>query len=314
MDPGDTIKAVRVKVLADGAVSPSEAAITLADLTYTVTTSPFYIPIDGFDQRTTYRHVIMTMDSKGAWGPWSDIADGRFTTNGAPRTPANTFFQNDTTQDNLILARLDDPDPGDFISAYEIEVYYYPAAGARQTMWAPGRQTIGGQSNILSVSYGGAQLTPLYPYLWRIRLYDELGAPSPWYETTFIPYDKKGPYQMTPAGTATKLNTRTPTFQVLDAQFDQITWEVYDNAEGTGTPLWKVALQDITPDVTFTRVYGDNTGLSNTVTATALQWGGTYWWRAAVRIVPTTSIGAWSPFVPFYINALPSAPTVTVGA
>lgn len=274
--------------------------------------------VGGLPRETTFRLRAQVKDSKGSYSIYSPLVT--FTTNATPATPANPYFQDDTVSNPMIAASLVDPDgttgspPNAYITAYEIEVYYdHPSLGAI-TYWAPGKQSIGGTSTRLSVTYGGTQLVPGTKYRYRLRLYDDHDTPSPWTADLFVtPRLTTGPSNMTPRDVETKQNTLTPSLSINNASaFDQYALQVYDNADGTGTPLWNVPVQTIASTSTVAKTYGVNTGLTGASTAVALQPGKRFYWRSAVRITGNATIGEFSPLYPFYVDALPSAPSVSV--
>ena len=268
--------------------------------------------ITGLPAQTFVKVRAQVKDNNGAYSIYSPLR--RFKTNAAPKTPTNPYFQDDTVTSPAMAASLDDPDSGAYITAYEPEVYYdHPTLGAI-TYWAPGKTSVGGASTRASFTYNGTQLVVGTKYRWRIRLYDNNDVASPWTADLYvIPRNATGPSNMTPRDVETKQNTRTPSLSINhSANFDQYKLQVYSNAEGTGTPLWDVPTQTVASTATVVKTYGDNTGLTGASTAVALDWGRRYYWRAAVRITGNSTIGEFSPLYPFYVNALPAAPTVTV--
>jgi hypothetical protein len=277
-------------------------------------------PVTALPAQTWLRARAQVKDSKGAYSIYSPLV--RFKTNATPGTPTNPFFQDDTVTSPTMAASLVDPDgttgtpPAAYITAYEPEVYYdHPTLGAI-TMWAPGKQSVGGTSTRASFTYDGSQLTVGTKYRWRIRLYDNQDAASPWTADQFVtPKLTTGPSNMTPRDVETKQNTRTPTLTIANSSnFDQAAFDVFDNPDGTGTPLWTVPAQTFTTTASKAYTYGNNAGLVGASTAVPLDWGRRYYWRAAVRITGNATIGSYSPLYPFYINSLPAAPVLAASA
>lgn len=274
--------------------------------------------ITGLPAQTFVKVRAQVKDSKGAYSIYSPLR--RFKTNATPGTPTNPYFQDDTVTNPTMAASLVDPDgttgspPNAYITAYEPEVYYdHPTLGAI-TYWAPGKTSLGGTSTRANFTYQGTQLVVGQKMRWRIRLYDNNDVASPWTADQFVtPKLTTGPSNMTPRDIETKQNTRTPSLSINNSSnFDQAALDVFDNAEGTGTPLWTVPAQSFASTGTKAYTYGDNTGLTGASTAVALDWGRRYYWRAAIRVTGNATIGSYSPLYPFYVNALPAAPVLGV--
>lgn len=265
-------------------------------------------------KQTWYKLRAQVKDPNGAYSSWCRLV--RFKTNAQPAAPSNPYFQDDTVTNPIMAASLSDPDTGAFITAYEPEVYYdHPTLGSI-TYWAPGKTSLGGTSTRASFTYQGTQLVLGTQYRWRIRLYDNQDVASPWTANLYVtPRLATGPSNMTPRDVEAKQNTRTPSLSINHStNFDQYKLQVYDNATGTGTPLWDVPTQTVASTATVVKTYGDNTGLTGASTAVALDWGNRYYWRAAVRVVGNPVIADFGPLYPFYINALPAAPVIGVSA
>lgn len=271
--------------------------------------------ITGLPAQTWVKVRAQVKDNQGAYSIYSPLR--RFKTNATPGVPSNPYFQDDTVTNPAMAASITDADAGATISAYEPEVYYdHPTLGAI-IMWAPGDIALGGSSTRANFTYQGDQLVIGTKYRWRIRLYDNNGVPGAWTADLFVtPRTATGPSNMTPRDLETKQNTKTPTLSIDHGgtTFDQAAWDVFDNADGTGTPLWTVPTQTFAATETKAFTYGDNTGLTGASTAAPLDWGKRYYWRAAIRVTGQTTIGSYSPLYPFYINALPAAPALGVSA
>lgn len=276
--------------------------------------------ITGLPRETWVMVRAQVKDSKGSYSIYSNLV--RFMTNATPDVPTNPYFQDDTVTNPSMAASLVDADgttgspPNAYLTAYEPEVYYdHPTLGTI-VYWAPGKVSVGGTSTRASFTYQGTQLVAGTKYRWRIRLYDDHDAVSPWTADQFVtPRLTTGPSNMTPRDVETKQNTLTPTLTIANSSnFDQYKLQAFDNADGTGAPLWDVPTQTIGSTGSVAKTYADNTGLTGASVAAALQPGRRYYWRAAVRVTGNATIGDFSPLYPFYINALPSAPVLAITA
>jgi hypothetical protein len=270
--------------------------------------------LTGLPRQTWVKVRAQTKDSKGAFSAWSRLR--RVKTNATPGIPANPYFQDDTVTSPTIAFSLNDSDPGATIGAYSIEVYYdHPSLGTIP-MWIVPKTAQAGSVTRVSVSYNGDPLVVGTTYRWKATTWDNNDTASPPTANLYVtPRTSTGPSNMTPRDVETKQNTKTPTLTIAHgANFDQWALEVYDNPEGTGTPLWSVPTQTVASTASVAKTYGDNTGLTGASTAVALDWGKRYYWRAAIRITGNTTIGAFSPLYPFYVNALPTAPAISVAA
>lgn len=276
--------------------------------------------VTGLPAQTWVKARVQVKDSKGAFSIYCPLR--RFKTNATPGVPTNPYFQDDTVDNPTVAFSLSDPDgtagspPPAYISAYSIEVYYdHPTLGAIP-MWIVSKTTIGGTSTRVSVTYNGETLVIGTKYRWKAWVWDNNDVQSPSTGDLYVtPTTSTGPSNMTPRDVETKQNSRTPTLTIAhSANFDQYALDVYDNENGIGTPLWTVPTQTIASAASKALTYGDNTGLVGATTAVALEWGRRYYWRSAVRVTGNLSLGAYSPIYPFYVNALPSAPSISVGA
>ena len=248
----------------------------------------------GYNANRQYGWRARTKDDGGLWSPWSPFADFRADT--VPATPAAPGVETDTLTPTISGTAVD-PDPGDFCNAAQVEVERV-SNGA--DMWTSPTLAIAGSP--WSTPYAGTPLAYGTQYRARIRVRDQFGAYSSWSAwTTWTPTMPVGP-TLTPRSTAAKQNTLTPTLKLDYASaFTNDDIEVYVSNDLASTRLW---------NRTGGADYGAVVTKSYPYAGTALSWGGVYYWRARVKVAGVMS--AWSALVPFRINAVPTAPTITV--
>lgn len=323
-------------------------------------------------QRTWLRYRVRCMDQEGAWGAWSTVDDHRFRTNAKPSITTLTASTDSRVPD--FSGTLVDPDPGSYITAAEVEVYYTPPGGSTVTLMATGKQAVGGTSTRATIGYSSTVLPQLeygQKYRWKMRLWDADDSPSDWSSDQYVtPLESVGPTAMVPRDLGTKLNSLTPRLTVgHNLTFDGYAVELYTANEAVGTALVSsgtVSTSTTTlaaaaslgaTNIKVTSVAGisvgdtlriadaenvvvsavgtagsGGTGLTvsalasarnngdtvrtigaaYTVPAAKLDWGRTYWWRAAVRLTGQPGLGPWSPLFPIYVNTLPAAPSLSV--
>jgi hypothetical protein len=298
-DAGDTCASVQAQYYDEFATDDGAGAITggtlLKDLTATPTASgtpnAYTVKVIGLTARTGYRKRLRVKDDKGAWGAWTNLADGYVKTAYAVGVPLNPVMQ--TTPDSPhVFGTINSSDAGDYVTAWEGEFYRDNADGSTTTLWAPGDQSIGGSSTRSDITYAGTALTVGDVVRWRHRHTNRdgvVGTWSPFYSTVITA--QTGPTTMAPADTSTKLTTRTPTFTITDAAaFTTYRYRLYRSG----------ALVHDSGTVTV----GSTTTVSPVIPTGVLSWGdgasGEMSWDASVRGETV------SQALPFRVNSLPS--------
>ena len=240
-----------------------------------------------------YQWRVRTADQAGAWSPWSAYA--RFRPNSVPSTPPAPTVETDTLLP-LITGSFSDPD-GNAPSGAKVQVDR-PSPAAE--MWLSGELPI--SATPWSVVYGGSVLAWGTKYRARVSVADTFGAFSAWGAwREFTPVQPIGPDNLTPRSTATKQNTITPVLTVgHSAQFRNDEVEVYAANSLSSTRLWQKVWDGADYALTLTK--------ARPYAGTALAWGSTIYWRARIEDSSGVASG-WSPLVPVYINAEPTAPT-----
>ena len=301
-DSGDYITAYNIALYTDagdflGGNTPYETSGTPTTFSRAVT-----LPA-GYNANAYYKWKARTRDRAGAWGPYSALQ--RFRPNTVPNTPTGLAVDTDTLTPTF-SGGFSDPDAGsivhtgDDLAAIEIEVTLN--VSPYTSKWISGE--IAKSGSTWSQVYGGSALAWSTTYRYRVRVKDALGgwsAFSAW--ISFTTTQPTGPDNLTPRSLTAKQNTLTPTLTVgHSAQFRNEQIEVRTSA-GAGALLWSKAWDGVD--------YANTNTKARTYAGTALAWGGTYYWRAQVELTDG-SVTGWSAWQPFYVNALPTAPTVTI--
>ncbi|CAN5611296.1 hypothetical protein BH23CHL8_BH23CHL8_18830 [soil metagenome] len=304
-DTGQAVPTQQVQVHADSATDETPSVPPIQDVTFTGLQNDFSVTLPGgvLVPRRDYRHRVRSRDAGGDWGPWTSLADGRFRPSYQPGVPAAPYFTPYGTSGNLIYASLVSPNPADYVTAHETEVYEDPPAAGRITKWASGEQSIGGTSQRAEVAYGGSQLLIGRTYRWYMRLANSDGVWSPFTAWQFVtPVEVVGPDALSPRDTSVKQTSRTPTLTVGNsAAFDAHQVRLYSE---TGELLHDSGL----------RTHSSSTSQPFVVPLGLLEWGDEPRWEAAVRLTGAGDLGPFSPRYPFRINHLPGVPGITLEA
>ena len=198
-----------------------------------------------------------------------------------------------------------DPDAGDYITAYQIQVFADSATDAvpGSALLDTGKVTVTGSPT----SYGaavapGASLTTSTPLRWRVRTYDKEGAAGAWSTLADARiYFNTAP--LAPQTPSVDPNSLTPTFygSIFDpdsgSSMSGAQVQVYQDTAGGAIAKW-----DDDPDgdgnpyvsasgTRFSIAYGGSS---------ALEWGVTYRYRSRIRdnlgtFGPWTSWISWTP-------------------
>lgn len=306
-DAGDTCAQFQIQYYDAFATDNGSGVITGGTLAIDVTGTPtptgptnaYLAPwLSLLTPRTAYRKRLRTQDNHGAWGAWTNLADGYVQLAYLPAAPLNPVMQ--TTPDSPhIFGTINSGDAGDYVTGWEGEFYLDNPDSSTTTLWAPGPQDIGGSSTRSDVIYGGVALNVGQKVRWRHRHRNRdqvVGAWSPFYTTVIA--SQAGPSTMTPSDTSTKLLTRTPTFTIGDAAaFTTYRWRIYR------------AGQTVYDSGTVT--VGSTSSVTPAVPSGVLSWGdgaaGEMSWDAQVRGE------TFSPARPFRVDSLPTT-TLTASA
>ena len=297
-DSGDSITTYEIEVYVSGGGLIDEATV-FPDGNPTSFSKTMTLP-SGYVCDRSYEWRARTRDEGGLWGPWS--AKQKYRPNTVPATPAAPTVATDT-RTPTITGSFTDPDPGNSPASAEIEVR---RASDSAPMWDSGAFTI--SSSPWTATYGvdgsgsAAALQWGQVYQARCRVKDDLLGWSSWSAwRTFTPTQPIGPDAMTPRDLTTKQQTLTPTLTVgHSAQFRNDDVEVYAGPTTGSVRLWAKPWAGADYALTLTKAY--------VYAGTALAWGGTYYWRARVEDGAGV-ISEWSPLMPFYVNAEPTAPS-----
>ena len=306
-DPGDYITRVRIQVFADSATDGAPGS-PIIDSTTAYSSGPTSVVIslvaDALVAGTSYRARIQTADREGVWGAWSSLTAMRFRPNTIPSAPAN--MAQDTGLSPNFYGSLVDSDPGAAIAEARVLVYQDTPAGA-VLKWDSGWVASGGTR--FALAYGGSPLEYGTQYRWAGQITDNLGSAGPLSAyRAFTPQSTAGPDAMSPQTVETKLDSVTPTLTIgHSSAFDGLDLQVSRFPDGPAD-MYDVVQSLHASTTSKPVVYGS---LLAAFPAKALSWGRTYYWRARVRVAGVTWTD-WSPWFPFYINALPSQPVVTI--
>lgn len=235
-----------------------------------------------------------TWDKKGAAGPYT--SHQRFYVNSVPGTPgAPTVDTDDLTPD--ISGSF--TDSGDTLAAVQVEVTL--GASPYTSKWSSGDIAKSGSS--WTTTYAGSALAWGTSYRARYRVKDSHGAYSAWSAyKTWTPVQPVGPSNLTPRTTNPRLFDQTPDLTIGHSalfQNDEVMVRSVASDSG-GTTMWSKTWDGVD--------YADVTSKVRTYAGTALAWGSTYYWKARVELADGT-VGAWSAYYPFRLNAAPAAPT-----
>ncbi len=250
-DPGQPVPTEQVQVFGDAVTDGSASYVPPEqDVTFTGQPNAFSLTLPSvLVPRATYRHRVRSYDGR-AWGPWTSLTDGRFTTVYQPGVPSAPYFSPFGTSGNVLYASLAGVDAADYVTAYEAEVYEDPPTGGAILKWASGEQSVGGVSQRAAVPYGGSQLQLGRVYRWRIRLANVDGIWSPWTAWQYVALiEVTGPDSLTPIDTSVKQLSRTPVLTVgHSATFDGYQVRLYSE---TGETLYDSGLVTVSGSVTL---------------------------------------------------------------
>ncbi|MBA2439195.1 MAG: hypothetical protein H0V50_00790 [Thermoleophilaceae bacterium] len=170
--------------------------------------------------------------------------------------------------------------------------------GQTITKWASGKQAIGGSPNRAQIAYGGSPLVFGSQYRWQIRLWNRDDVASTFTANLFFAQREAIGPVIVPGGTATKLNTLTPSFTLTDpggALIDQhrVRWYSPGGALLRDTGVVTTAASASKIVVT---------------TAGTWDWGQEPMLDAAIRIAGNADMGPTSEKISVHLNAIPGAP------
>lgn len=252
--------------------------------------------------RTPFRYRVRMADNEGDWGAWTGLADGRVQMAYEVRAPRQMYMDPLTERPDgtgpHMYGTLDSNDPGDYISAVEIEVYRDTISGSF-ALWAPGARGIGGTSTRVDIEYDGASLVNGETIRWRMRMANRDGVVGLWGESYTAVYTPVGPDNLSPQNTSTKLTTRTPALTIAhSANFTGYRWQLYKSDQLIYDS------QETACSSTSSVVVYPPAGL--------LAWGDggeerPLTWKAQIRLATLSVYGYWSPAYGIRINALPDA-------
>lgn len=305
-DAADTCAKVEVEYYGAGATDETPGSLVKSTGAVTPTgagsLNAFTIKATGLPARTQMRKRLRTQDDKGAWGPWTSLADGFVQTAYKPRKPASPFMQS-TPDRPRIAGTIDSPDASDHVTGWEGEFYRDDPTGT-VTLWAAGMQDIGGSPTRSEVEYAGTTLNAGDTVRWRHRHRNRDQVTGDWSEfyTTAI-VQQTGPTTMTPSDTGTKLTSRTAQLVIGHAaNFDGYQWRLYRG----GALLYDSGLQSVSSTASV------NVNLPTSSGSPVAQWGDELEWEAAIRPAGSGALESFSPRRSIYVNALPST-TLSAG-
>ena len=201
-DSSDTLNAAEVEVYPDSATnsgqtvtgtviwsqkSPASAAQSLAAH---FILSPDNLPtVTG----TPYKWRARVYATKGGVGPWTNLVE--YTeTNSPPNAPTLSPVSGTTVATmNAIQftgGTFSDPDAGDVLAGYQIEMSAYPSGDAHWTddaflLWNTGKVLTPAGATSWQRAYGGNALTA-GTYYWRARVWDQREGISSWTYASII--------------------------------------------------------------------------------------------------------------------------------
>lgn len=301
-DPGDYLTKVQVQVFFDS-ITDATAGTPIYDGTFSFTAKQtsfaVVVPKGTLTVGTTYRHRVRTADKQAAWGPWTSLAAGRFIPDTVPGKPINLAVDTGTATPNL-YGSLVDADTGATLSSVRIVVFQDIAGGTTVSKWDSGWVTTSGTR--FAIAYGGTSLSVGTRYRFAAQVADAQGAQGPLSDFFYWTLAAAvGPDNMTPRSIESKLNGRPVTLTIANSSaFDAHLLEVARYADGS-TLLWQPAQATYTSTSSKAVIYA----------GPIMDWGRTYYWRAKVRVGGVTYT-EWSPWYPFYFNAYPDPPVVTI--
>lgn len=297
-DGGDYITAVQILLYLDDGTTLIDDWTTYPGGTPTSFSIGRSLP-GGRYANAYYRWAARTRDSAGVWGAYS--AQQRFKANTVPNMPSTPTVPTNTLTPS-ISGGFSDPDPGDSLAA--IQIWVILDASPFTTMWDSGEVAKSGST--WAQTYAGSALSWGTAYRAVARTKDANGGWSEWSPwSLFTPTQPTGPDNCSPVSTASKQNTLTPTLTIgHSANFRNDQLQVRSAPAGGGTLLWDKVWDGAD--------YAATASKARTYAGSALAWGSTYWWRTQAELDPSGNITAWTDWFPFYINAQPTAPTVTV--
>ena len=176
---------------------------------------------------TSYKWRIRQQDQEGKWSAWCSLITFH-TTNTDPNAPAiapltSTF----ATLRNVHFRAgpFSDPDAGDTLLAYQMQLSAYPAADshwddASFLLWDTGKVYVASGDTSADTLYGGTSLAA-GTYYWRARVWDNKDAFSPWTTTQII---LSAPFNETPGGNAgIQVDPHAPwRIRIREMKFNQV--------------------------------------------------------------------------------------------
>lgn len=258
--------------------------------------------------RTAYRLRVRTSDDEGVWGPWSLLADGYFETAYKPGASLNPVMG--TGPDSRTIAStLNSQDPSDALSAVEVRAWIANGDATTTYLDGLGKQDINGGTRS-SITWN-LPLPAGTVVNWQDRHFNRDGVAGDWSAVrTQTIRDQTGPTTMSPADASTKLLTRTPQFTIGNTSaFDAYRYRIYRS----GAVIHDSGLITMASGTTATP-----TVPAVLSTGATLNWGdgqsGEMGWDAAIRPTGNVSLDAYSPILPFRVDALPSTALSVVSA
>lgn len=290
-DSGDYITAYQIVVYEDNGTTVIQDTGKVA-VGGSPTTFSRALALNGAHKYVKWK--ARTWDKQDVAGPYS--AQQRFYANAVPGTPSLPSVSSSSTLTPSFSGSFSDA--GDTLAAIQIEVTENQSPYTSK--WASGDIAKAGTS--WTQAYAGSALAWGTPYRVRYRVKDSHGAYSSWSSWKgWTPVQPLGPDNLSPTSTNPRQSSLTPTLTVgHSANFrnDEIDVRTADN--GGGTLIWDKNWDGAD--------YANTTSKARVYAGTALNYGGTYYWRSRIELSDGT-ISEWSDWYPFRINATPNAPT-----
>lgn len=178
-DPGDSLAAYDLQVASDASFSTlltNRVAQTTGISGWNITFPGAPMPPAG----QTYYWRMRTKDSSGLYGAWSPAST--YYGDRPPVAPALSSPANGariTTATPTLAASGSDPDSGDTMASYDLQVST-DSTFASVTHWNAGGQTAGISGWSVSRVYAGTALSRGTTYYWRMRMTDQGGQTGEW--------------------------------------------------------------------------------------------------------------------------------------